>query len=852
MMTENFSGRSLSIGEVLEKISGTAVKIFGFVAGSVGLLYAIGFTVVNLDLFRHGVYEVGLVRARYISAGVSYLVLVSLLAGIVFACLYWVDLLMSRLRENHGWSNLLISFIPIFLVCYILAMWVSGFRAVSELDPMKINIPFFRWCLVFSLFLLLMMGSKRIPKVRDMRSKLEPGGMGSSMNFGERLAALGVWSIVVFVNILILYFYGKDIYETFPSALGGGQPIRVQFTGEESSLAALEKIGITQLEPGLTYELKLIAQTENNYIVLVYDSDLKTDVAVSFDKSFTKGIKYHPEERFLSPEYWMGKYTAEGSKHLEEGEFAEAVRWFDEALGLRDTYVPALQGKGEALIGLLDYDEAISLYTELIESNKEFQDEEQAPANYDLAWAYAGNKQFEEAVKALEKAFEWDETFREKAKTNEIFRANNDLLKEIFQGSQNAAIWFGQEGDRLRESGDLDGSIEMYKEAISLGREAKDPKSEANYHYRLSVVYRSKANIIEARNEIDLATNLDPDNPVYQLGLADIFVAQTEFENAINQYELVLTNNRDNLAARSGLADAYLALGNYMQAENAYQAVIEVDPSNASGYYNLARVQAKQGKNEDAILAYRSAVTLNPNLREKSQDDELFENIRTEIADLNEAAEHNSQGDQLRDAGEIDQAVSEYQKAVALDPSNDSYHANLGKAYEQQGRLADAGNEFATALSEALENDEYYSLLGEVKFKRGDLEGAIDNYAKALDLNAQNPIYHAQIAEAYSESGNLQATIDEYAIAIDLDQKNPAYLFQFARALNDYGEPGEAISHFNEVLSLDPDYSDAYCGLAIAYQNTGRIEEAKDNLAKCIELSTNDVLVKEAQKKTID
>ena len=854
-MTENSNGPRHQIGELFKEIGeavGTVVNIFGFAAGSVGLLYAVGFTIVNLALLKHGVYEVSLVRARYVSAGVSHIVLISLLAWIVWTCLSQTDRLS---KDQSWWFKLLISFIPIFLVCYLLAMAVWGFRAVSERDITAFDLPFFIWCLVFSLFLLLMMESDRIPKVKDLRSKLESGGTGASMSFGERLSAIGVWSIVVVIFIVLLYFYGQDVYETFPSALGGGQPIVVQFTGEESSLAALEQIGITQLENGLTDKVELIAQTEDNYIVLVHDTDLKTDLAISFEKSFTKGIKYYPEEHFLSPEYRKEKYTAEGNNYIKGGDFDTAGKMFDKALRLDDAYVPALLGKGNVLIGLLKYDQAIKFYnTELIGPDKELElkEEDLASAHYGLARAYAGKRRFEEAMNALKQAFVMDETLLETAQKDKIFYADNELLKEIFEGYENAAKWFGQEGDKLRESGDLDGSIEMYKKAISLSQETGDKKSEADYRYRLSKVYTLKGDIMEARNEIETATNLDPNNLVYQIGLADIYVAQTEFESAISLYESVLANNPDNTAAWSGLGDAHLALGDYMEAENAYRAVTEIDPVNASGYYGLARAKAIQGKSDEAISAYRRAVSLNPALRERSQGDEFFDNIRKEIESLNTAADHNNQGDQLRDAGEIDQAIIEYQKAVTLDPSNATYHANLGKAYEQQGRLADAEAEFVTAISYASGNDKYYSLLGEVKFEGGDLQGAIDNYAKALDLNDQNPVYHARIAEIYAESGNLQATIDEYGKAIELDQNNPKYRFQFAQALTDFGNPEEAILQFEEVLNLDPDYSDAFCGLAMAQQDAGHIEDAQDNLAKCVELSTNELLINEAQQKFQD
>jgi tetratricopeptide (TPR) repeat protein len=851
LMTENSKGQSLQIGELLENISGTAVKIFGFVAGSVGLLYAIGFTIVNLSLLRHGVYEVGLVRARFISAGVSYLVLVSLLAGIVWTCLYLIDLWSERWKspewKSQSWLTLLISLIPISLLCLFLAMAVWGFKAISERDITGFNIPFLVWCLAFSVFLLFIMGSDRIPKVKDLRTILETNETGVQKSLGERFSAIGVWSIIVVLLIVILYFYGQNVYQTFPSALGGGQPIVIQFTGEESSLATLGQVGITQLEPGLTDKVELIAQTENNYIVLVYDPVLKTDVAISFDKSFTKGIKYYPDEHYLSSEYRKEKYTSEGMKYIEEKDFETADEWFDKALILDDTYIPALLGKGNAIIESPNPDKAVTYFKLALELENDL-----ASAHYGLARAYTKDKQFGAAIDSLKQAFILDETLLETAKTDKIFYVDNELIKEIFQGYENAAIWFGQEGDILREAGDLDGSIEKYEKARSLSQAAGDKNSEADYRYRLSEVYMLKKNVKDARDQINQAIILAPENTVYLLGLAKVYAVQAEFEKAREQYQSVIDIKPDDLAARSGLGEVYLELENYPEAESQYRAVIEKDPSYASGYYGLARAKAIQGYTAEATFFYRRAVSLYPAYREESENDKFLKSILNEIVNLNTAADKNNLGNQLLTDGKIEQAIDEFNKAVSLDPSNAKFHANLGRAYKQQGRLADAEAALGNALSNAPEEDQYYFLLGEVKFEQGDLESAIDNYAKALGLDSENPKYHARIAEAYALGGDLQAALSEYEIAIDLDQINPVYHFQFARALADYGEPEEAIPYFVDVLSRYPDYSDAFCGLAMAHQDAGHTEDAQDNLAKCVELSTNELLVNEAQQKFQD
>ena len=58
--------------------------------------------------------------------------------------------------------------------------------------------------------------------------------------------------------------------------------------------------------------------------------------------------------------------------------------------------------------------------------------------------------------------------------------------------------------------------------------------------------------------------------------------------------------------------------------------------------------------------------------------------------DPNDAGAHNSLGTALAAKGKVDEAISEFRKAIELDPKNALAHGNLGLGLLQQGRFAQA------------------------------------------------------------------------------------------------------------------------------------------------------------------
>jgi tetratricopeptide (TPR) repeat protein/DNA-binding winged helix-turn-helix (wHTH) protein len=307
--------------------------------------------------------------------------------------------------------------------------------------------------------------------------------------------------------------------------------------------------------------------------------------------------------------------------------------------------------------------------------------------------------------------------------------------------------------------------------------------------------------------------------------------------------------------------EAYTRLGRLLHREERPQETISVvqrglaiDPESGDLYNVIGVCFLALGRYEEAIRAHKHYVELAPN----------------------EPNAHDSLGMSLQQSGRFDEAIAEYNAALSQDPEFEPAIIHLGDVFFQQGRYEEAvrqyqryikvtgsdtaraigygsiaqvylrGRKFAKA-AEAVDSEMRYepgavwnSLL--LALSRNDQEKAAKLKAEFTKVLVQSGPYPAR------GSRTERRSYDYYLGTLALHERHPAEAVDhFRKALGhlppssgldlyedclgkaylELGRWDDAIQEFQRILHLNPNYPLAEYHIAQAYQQRGRIDQAR-------------------------
>jgi Tfp pilus assembly protein PilF len=132
---------------------------------------------------------------------------------------------------------------------------------------------------------------------------------------------------------------------------------------------------------------------------------------------------------------------------------------------------------------------------------------------------------------------------------------------------------------------------------------------------------------------------------------------------------------------------------------------------------------------------------------------------------------HNDLGDALMKKGQVDEAIVQCRKAIAIYADCSEAYANLGNAFLKKGNLADA----------------------------------IASYRVAIHLRPNHPSAHNNLGISLAEVGNTDEALAEFNEALRIDRDFRDAHCNLATLLLRLSRRDEAMAHLREALRLKPD-----------------------------------------------
>ena len=314
-----------------------------------------------------------------------------------------------------------------------------------------------------------------------------------------------------------------------------------------------------------------------------------------------------------------------------------------------------------------------------------------------------------------------------------------------------------------------------------------DPESRT-LHNALGLIYSERGHHDEAVAMHQRYVDLAPDEPNAYDSLGMSLQWAGRYDEAIRAYEQALELNSKFEIAKAHISVAYFQTGRYEKAMEYINSYLDIAPSDlekARAYSYLATINYERGEHEKAKKFARQALALGDMFVGSLVSISFATNDRPTLAEVRPKLDVpppiTNRGSRLSDRpnlyfrglaalaeSDTENALENFRKALQHNPYTwdlDPFEDCLGKAYLRLGRYDEAVSEYERILR----LNPNYPLarfhLAEAHRGKGDVQQAAENYRLFLEIwkDADNEI--SQIATARMHLGIRPANAERYSSA---------------------------------------------------------------------------------------
>ena len=303
-------------------------------------------------------------------------------------------------------------------------------------------------------------------------------------------------------------------------------------------------------------------------------------------------------------------------------------------------------------------------------------------------------------------------------------------------------------------------------------------------------------------------------------------------ENAQRLFHRALALDPGYALALAGLCEAHLAVyirtrsvATVDDAQSVCQAALEIDETLPEVHTALGYLYWHTGDFEQADWQFRKALAINPNFYE------AFSGL----------------SDNLFSQKKIDEAGLVLQQLIELQPGYWGGYKKLGHYYYRLGDDANALPNFLRVTELTPDNALGWNNLGAVNYMLGNLEDAASAWQRAIDIEPTQSMY-ANLGTMYYYLGRFDDAVEMQRKALDLAPDDfrmwgrmaAAYTQIDGRTVEANAAYSKGIALAREILSINPNESDANKNVALFYAHTGQKELAITSIEKALELTPDD------------
>lgn len=255
--------------------------------------------------------------------------------------------------------------------------------------------------------------------------------------------------------------------------------------------------------------------------------------------------------------------------------------------------------------------------------------------------------------------------------------------------------------------------------------------------------------------------------------------------------------------------------GIWADSETLFTNAVRVTENNYLAYNNLGFYLANHGRADEALTNYEASLRINPRYAEA----------------------RNNLGHVLAGRKRLAEAIAHYRAGLAAAPDNLEIHNNLGNALAEIGDPEGAMAEYRFVLQRNPEHADAHNNLGIALAMRGQLAEAMEHFQLALRSKPTDAGAHGNLGNAFAAQRNWTDAIRHYRETLRLSPKDAQTWNNLGNVLAEQGRLEEAVTNYAEALRLNANNPEAEYNLGCALLRLGRREEAVRHLSEALRLS---------------
>lgn len=171
-------------------------------------------------------------------------------------------------------------------------------------------------------------------------------------------------------------------------------------------------------------------------------------------------------------------------------------------------------------------------------------------------------------------------------------------------------------------------------------------------------------------------------------------------------------------------------------------------------------------------------------------------------------------------------ALPFFQTAVTLNPHNPATHVQTGMCLAHLQRHEEAYEEFQKALALAPNFLEGHLQLSKTLVALKKLDDALTHAQQAVNIEPRHMLASMNLGYVYNERGDLENAIAQYKMVLTIDPNFASALYNTGYSLKIAGKMHEAIPYLQKAISVRPAHVDSHIALSHVYWSLGDFPKA--------------------------